>query len=138
MIVTDRLPAPTDPIADGLVRVAQLALVAYRWNEDFLVEILAHSLDDLMVEQAIGLRLATEDAPLASSASFRLGLAGFVAIFQTSELARGDDFGYPETVALRLVRGHATLVLVLLAIFSEHVEAADPIRRFDGHVFDYG
>src|ERR1051326_9599756 len=100
MIVTDRLPAPTDPIADGLVRVAQLALVAYRWNEDFLVEIRAHSLHDLIVEQAIGLRLATEDAPLASSASFRLGLAGFVAILQTSELARGDDFGYPETVAL--------------------------------------
>ena len=86
MIVTDRLPAPTDPIADGLVRVAQLALVAYRWNEDFLIEIRAHSLDDLMVEQAIGLRLATEDAPLASSASFRLGLAGLSRSFRRPNL----------------------------------------------------
>ena len=133
MFLRDRLPATTNAIAYGLVRVAKLALVTYRRNEDFLVKVSAHAVDDLMIEQAIGLRLATEDAPLAPSASFSLGLARFVAIFQASELARSDDFGYPQTVPLRLVRGHATFLLILLAIFSEHVEAADPIRRFDGH-----
>jgi hypothetical protein len=65
MILTDRLPATTDAIAYGLVRVAQFALMADGWNEDFLVEIRAHSLDDLMIEKAVGLWLATEDAPLA-------------------------------------------------------------------------
>jgi hypothetical protein len=133
MIVPDRRPATTDAIANGLVRVAEFALMADRWNEDFLVEIRAHSLDDLMIEKTVGLWLATEDAPLAPSASFNLGFARFVAIFQPSEFARGDDFGYPQCIALCLVRGHATLLLVLLAIFSEYVEATDPIRRFDGH-----
>ncbi len=53
MILTDRLPATTDAIAYGLVRVAQLALMADRWSEDFLVEIRAHSLDDLTIEKDI-------------------------------------------------------------------------------------
>jgi hypothetical protein len=133
MVLTDRLPATTYAIAYGLVRVAQFALMANRWNEDFLVEIRAHSLDDLMIEKAVGLWLATEDAPLAPSASFNLGLAWFVAIFQASELAGGDHFGYPQTVPLRLVCGHAAVLLLLFPIFSEHVEATDPIRGFDGH-----
>jgi hypothetical protein len=133
MILTDRLPATTDAIAYGLVRVAQFALMTDRGSEDFLVEIRAHSLDDLMIEKAIGLRLAAEDAPLAPSAPFSLGLARFVAIVQASELTRGDDFGYPETVPLRLVRGHAIVLLVLLAIFGEHVEAANAIGWFDSH-----
>jgi hypothetical protein len=133
MILTDRLPATTDAIAYGLVRVAQFALMADGWNEDFLVEIRAHSLDDLMIEKAVGLWLAAEDAPLPPSASFNLGLARFVAIFQPSEFARGDDFGYPQTIPLRLVGRHATLLLVLLAIFSEHVEAANAIGWFDSH-----
>ena len=138
MFLRDRLPATTNAIAYGLVRLATLALVPYRRNEDFLVKVSAHAVDDLMIEQAIGLRLATEDAPLASSASFSLGLARFVAIFQASELAGGDDFGYPQTIALCLVRGHASLLLLLLAILGEDVEAADPIRWLDRHVVDYG
>jgi hypothetical protein len=133
MILTDRLPATSDAIAYGLVRVAQLALIADRWNEDFLVEIRAHSLDDLMIEMAVGLWLATEDAPLAPTTSLNLGLARFITIFQPSEFAGGDDLSYPQSIALCLVRGHATLLLLLFAIFSEHVEATDAIRGFDGH-----
>jgi hypothetical protein len=133
MILTGRLPATTDAIANGFVRVPEFTLTANRGNEDFLVEIRAHSVDDLMIKKAIGLWLATQDAPFAASASFGLGLARFVAIFQPSEFARGDDFGYPQSIALCLVRGHATVLLLLFAIFSEHVEATDPIRRFDGH-----
>jgi hypothetical protein len=49
---------PELAICHGLVRVAQFALMTDRWSEDFLVEIRAHSLDDLMIEQTIGLRLA--------------------------------------------------------------------------------
>lgn len=133
MIFRCRLPPTTDAIAYGLVRVAQFALMTDRWSEDFLVEIRAHSLDDLMIEQTIGLRLATEDAPLASSSSFSLGLRWSVTIFQASELTRGDDFGNPQAVPLRLVRRQAIVLLVLLAVLGEDVEPADPIRRFDGH-----
>jgi hypothetical protein len=114
--------------------MALLALVAYRRHEDLVVEVRAHSLDDLVIEKAIRLRLAAEEAPLASSPRSGLGLGRSLAIFQASELARGDHFGNPQTVPFCLVGGHAMVLLLLLAVLGEHVEAADPISWFDGHV----
>jgi hypothetical protein len=61
--------------------------MADRWNEDFLVEIRAHSLDDLVIEEAIGLRLATEDAPLASAASFNFGFESRPVVWCRREVA---------------------------------------------------
>ena len=46
-------PSTTDPIAHGLTRTTQFALVTYCRNEDFVVEVHTHSLDDLMIEEAI-------------------------------------------------------------------------------------
>src|SRR5690348_8848984 len=83
-----------------------------------------------MIEKAIGLRLATEDAPLPSSSSFGLSFRRRVAIFEASELTRSDNFRNPQSISLGLVCRHAVLLLVLLAILGKHINPADSIRRF--------
>src|SRR5207237_1179176 len=89
------LPASAESIAHRLVGAALLALVADRWHENVLVEVHTHALDDLVIEEPVGLGLTAEHPPLAASPGFGLSIRGTLPIFQASELARSDHLGNP-------------------------------------------
>jgi hypothetical protein len=84
-------------------------------------------------EQSVGgENVQTKSLPLTRMLLLCGAIAGPLFI-QASELARGDHFGNPQAIPLCLVRGHATFLPLLLAIFGEYIEAADAIRRLDCH-----
>src|SRR5215216_313089 len=100
-----RLPAAAQPIADVFVGVAALTLGPYRWLEHVAVELAAHTVHDLVVEQLVGLRLAAEDSPLAAAPTLLLFLAGLGLVLQAAELAGRDHLCHPQAIALGLIGG---------------------------------
>jgi len=76
--------------------MAQLALVAYRWNKDVFIEVRTHALDDLMIEEPIGLGLATEDLPLAPPPRSDLCIRRTPTILQPPNLRAATTFATHE------------------------------------------
>src|SRR5204862_7244084 len=60
--------------------------------------------------------------PLTPPPRFVLS-AGSRALAHPPELARGDHLGHPEAITFGFVGSHPAGLLVLLAVFSEDVEA---------------
>src|SRR6266540_4857635 len=94
------LPAAKDRIANGFVRAALLARGPNGGREHLAVELAAHTLDNLVLEELIGLWLAAQDAPLAPATQSLLALRWLAITFESTELAHGDDLGDPQPVAL--------------------------------------
>src|SRR5438874_7026563 len=129
-----RPPGATNGVPDRLVGPAMLASLLDGGHEHFAIELRPHARHDLGVEQGIGLGLAVELVPLAPS----LGLGQAARCLPAwppaaPEAAGGDHLGHPQAVALGLVLGGALVLLLLLAILGEDIEAADRITRSGRH-----
>jgi hypothetical protein len=66
---------------------------------------------------------------MAANSRSGLGVRRAAPLFHASKLTRGDYFGYPQTVTLGAIGGHALFLLFLPAVFREDVEAPDAIGR---------
>ncbi|MDQ6675528.1 MAG: hypothetical protein M3069_33165 [Chloroflexota bacterium] len=51
---------------------------------------------------------------------------------QPAELTRRHNFGNTQAVALGLICAHAFVLLLLLAVFGEHIKVADRAGWLDG------
>src|SRR5437899_8747229 len=74
--------------------------------------------------------------PLPPATRLVLG-AGGAALAHPPELARGDHFSHPESIAFGFVSPHPAGLLILLAVFSEDVEAPDRFVWPDRHAISY-
>jgi hypothetical protein len=91
-------------------------------SKNVAVKLRAHAFDDLVIEQLVSLSFAAEDMPLTPPTVLVLG-AGSAALAHPPELARRNHFSHPESIAFGFVSPHPTGLLILLAVFSEDVEA---------------